>query len=202
MTPDPITPEELARQLRVIGPPGWAGAVPPPLAQAVATALAADIRRRFQTSTAPDGTPWRPLSRPRPNGGAKPLLDTGLLRNSVTARPEPDGASAGTNAVQAPLMNFGGVVRPAKGKFLAVPATREAKRAGSPRRFPTALSPRVGRRGGVLLDPRGRVQFYLTRQVTVPARPFLGLSADGFRAVEGLVADFVAGAWPVGVPGA
>ena len=36
--------------------------------------LIESTKRRFETSTAPDGTPWKPTKR-----GNKPLVDTGAL---------------------------------------------------------------------------------------------------------------------------
>lgn len=191
MTPHALTLSEFTRQVVSWVPGLPPGQVPPVLGTQIGLAIAADMRQRFQTSTAPDGTPWLPLVRPRPNGGSKPLLDTGTLRNSIVGRAEPDGGSAGTNLVQAELMNAGGIVRPVKGKFLAIPATREAKRVGSPRRFPQKLRAVIGKRGGVLLDRGGHVQFWLAREVRIPARPFVGVSPDGLAAIEGLVIDYL-----------
>lgn len=38
---------------------------------------------RFETTTAPDGSPWRGLQKPRQRGGDKPLSDTGRLKGSI-----------------------------------------------------------------------------------------------------------------------
>ena len=46
-----------------------------------------DLAKGFQTSTAPDGTKWPALKRPRPkrhNQNNKPLIDTKRLMNTVT----------------------------------------------------------------------------------------------------------------------
>jgi phage virion morphogenesis protein len=58
----------------------------------VAIYLAARAKDRFDQSAGPDGRPWPPLKRPRPKrkgqraGRDKPLIDTGLLRASMSAR--------------------------------------------------------------------------------------------------------------------
>ncbi|MCA9013865.1 MAG: phage virion morphogenesis protein [Planctomycetaceae bacterium] len=54
--------------------------------QATLGELKADLAQGFQSSTAPDGTPWAPLKHPRPKGhnqDNKPLIDTGRLQESV-----------------------------------------------------------------------------------------------------------------------
>lgn len=99
----------------------------------------------FNQSKTPDGQPWSPLKHPRPRGGTKPLLDRGLLRGSLTnngnghvERISGNVLEWGTNLESALIHNYGGVVVPKKGKFLAIPASVEAQRAGSPRNFPDA----------------------------------------------------------------
>lgn len=59
--------------------------------KAIAIVMASHAKLCFQASRAPDGTAWKPLKRPRSGkrhkgSNPKPLLDTGLLRASVSAR--------------------------------------------------------------------------------------------------------------------
>lgn len=107
---------------------------------AVAQMAVSDVKKNFRGGHAPDGSPWVPLAHARPNskGSDKPLRDTGILMNSISGKANKDGVTVGTNVEYAPLHQFGGIVRPVKAKFLAIPLTVEAKRAGSPRRFPSA----------------------------------------------------------------
>ena len=179
--------------------------VPPALGKRMGLVLAGDMKGHFDRSAAPNGTPWVPI-KPRPQGGSKPLLNTGKLRNSITGQPEPHGASAGTNAIQANLMNAGGTIRPVRAKWLTIPLTREAVRADGARRFPRPLFVIRSRKGNVLLvenpaktktgkvkkrklneseqtilsklgDVGGLVpQFLLVRSATIPARPFNGFT--------------------------
>ena len=125
-----------------------------PAMRAAAQVLRSDILERFDAQTSPDGSAWKPLSaasilsRARRHapagyrkrraqtvarfaGGAKALLDTGQLRNSIKVlRVSSTEALVGTRLPYAAIHHFGG-------------------KAG-----------------------RGR-------KVTIPARPFMGLSRDG-----------------------
>lgn len=149
-----------------------------PVMRVAALDLKSDIMSRFQRSRDSDGAPWRPLKYPRPTGAGKPLTDTGRFAGSIEVRHDANSISAGTNAPGARLHNFGGVVTPKRRKYLTIPATREAKRAGSPRRFKGRLRfvTNKGKTGGVAIDPRGVVQYFLTRRVRVPARRWTGWS--------------------------
>lgn len=202
-------------------PPGVL-AVPPTVGRRMGVLLAGDMRNHFQKSASPDGQAWAPI-KPRPQGGDKPLLNTGKLRNSITGRAEQHGASAGTNAIQANLMNAGGTVRPVRAKMLAIPLTREAVRAGSPRRFPRNLFVIRSRKGNVLLvekpqrtkggklkkrklnaneqtlagqyDPGGGLvpQYRLVNSVTIPARPFNGFTDEAVAGCGEIAARYVLG---------
>lgn len=149
-----------------------------PVMTAARLMLVSDIKGRFDSSSGPTGEPWRPIQF-RANGGHKPLMDTGLLRNSIAGRNTANEITAGTNAVQAALMNYGGTVRPKRGKYLAIPLTREAKRSGGPRRHagPKRLVIARGGRTGVILNAEtGEAMWALVKSVTIPARPFIGFS--------------------------
>jgi len=138
------------------GGPGG-GFLPLPLQNILKQILVSDVKSRFSTGTSPAGVKWRPLAHPRPNGGDVPLRDTGVLMASFTGGSDGRSAWVGTTHPGASLHNFGGVVR-GKGKMLAIPLTKEAKRSGGPRRW----------KGGEL-------QFRLTRK----PRVFLLLGAPG-----------------------
>lgn len=179
----------------LVGVPRLRLPLTPAAGRAIGAAMAADVRQRFVTATDPGGRPWRPLKFARPSGPGKPLRDTGLLVGSITHTHGPDWVAVGTNHPGAGLHQFGGTVTPRGGKYLAIPLTRQAKRAGSPRRFPGKLSPRIGKRGGVMVDGRGVAQFALVKSVAVPARPFLGLSDGGWRAVADVIAELALRDW-------
>lgn len=173
----------------------------------VTSGLMLRVGKRMQRQTAqairearhPEtGAPWKPTGSlalaARPGGGSRgrTLQDTGQLRQSIIGRdPVVQGNSVtiGSDKVYAALHQRGGTIRPKRGKYLAVPATREARRAGSARRW---MSTNKARGAKVLFGAKGpyglgfpgksggedKVHFRLLRQVTIPARPFLGFGAD------------------------
>ncbi len=78
----------------------------------IATAVRNDIQDRFKTSTAPDGSPWAPLSPVtrvrRRKGSDRPLLDTGTLRNSIQVlEVGRDSATVGTREKYAATHQYG-----------------------------------------------------------------------------------------------
>lgn len=126
--------------------------------------------------------------------GSAPLQDSGFFRLSLTgANPAQLGQSEGSlNAatdqegvigsklVQAALLNYGGTVRATRARFLTLPATDEARRAGSARDFPRKLffvKAKSGQAVGWLAERRGKgkaaelLRHYLGREsVTIPPR--------------------------------
>lgn len=109
-------------------------------------ALVGATKENFDAGKAPDGTAWARLKFPRPNskGADKPLRDNGVLAASLAARAAPGNVTNltatslewGTNLSYAQLHQHGGTVLPKQAKYLSIPITKEAKRAGSPRNFP------------------------------------------------------------------
>jgi len=128
--------------------------IPAPLGKRLAVLYSSDMKGSINKGTSPDGTPFAPI-KPRPQGGTKPLLNTGVFRNTIVGKAEPHGASAGTNAIQANLMNAGGIVKAKKGKLLAIPLTREATRFTGPKSgsapFPRPLTLIKSKKGKLLL---------------------------------------------------
>jgi phage gpG-like protein len=161
------------------------------------------VKKSFATSTAPDGTPWAPLKFPRPSGGSKPLLDSGLLQASVHGTFEGDTLTLRANGPGAALHNFGGTVRPVNAKALAIPITREAAKVTGPRAFPRKLFVVKGKanRGGALAERTGEgkrsrlvIHYLLRMSVQIPARQFMGFSDDTLAAMGEIVEADVGGA--------
>jgi phage gpG-like protein len=130
-----------------------------PLFKIFSVLISNDAKINFDTSSTPDGTAWTKLKFPRARGGDVPLRDRGLLMASMVGR----GSGAvvritgvqleqGTNLEYARIQNEGGTVVPVKGKYLAIPLTPEAARAGGARHFPRPLRVIIGKRGGVLVE--------------------------------------------------
>lgn len=139
-----------------------------------------EVKDRFARGVGPDGTPWVPLKHRRPQGGNRPLLNTGLLRASYTAFATPWSFGVSTNAVQASLQHYGGTVKPVKGRYLTIPLTKEAVYAGRAPNMPdlfvshNSRSLTLARREGK--SNRLRHHWLLVTSVTIPARPQVGIS--------------------------
>lgn len=143
---EPKPPEVIAELLRQSPPLPEEARVVSVFLNKARTAMIDDVHDHFEKSVGPDGKPWKPLKFPRPRGGNKPLFDTGKLRDSITGKSPEFRSEVGFNYVAigtvhpgANLMHAGGTVVPTKAKALAIPLTKDAVRAGSPRKFPRPL---------------------------------------------------------------
>lgn len=115
--------EEIAQRL----------ADPSPALRVIGADVVDIVHEAFDTSRAPNGTPWAPLKGPRRHGrdtGApKPLIDTSRLRNSINYSVAGKMATVGTNVVYAPTHQWGTTRVPAR-PFL--PVDDAGQWAGSP----------------------------------------------------------------------
>jgi phage gpG-like protein len=173
-----------------------------------------ETKENFDAGKSPDGTPFKPLRWPRANskGADKPLRDFGLLGASVTspgAQGNIDDQAAnrfewGTNLDYSTIHQYGGIITPKVAKFLAIPATVDAKRAGSPRNWPAGeLKFQFrGAGGGVAKDLRGEIQYYFTKSVTIPARPFLGITEEKAKEYAEWAGEYAAEQVAKGIEGA
>lgn len=148
----------------------------------IAVLAKADMKERFATATAPDGSAWLPLKRPRANskGGDKPLRDNGILMASATAagpkhveEVTTSSLVVGTNLDYAPIQNFGGTIH--------VPKKTRAK----PWVFTSAEGQTIFTR-----HIKGH-------DVTIPARQFVGWSEQLIEQSTEVIADYAAkeGLW-------
>lgn len=174
--------------------------------------IRSDTASFFDKQRGPSGKKWAPLRHPRPGsqGGDKALQDRGLLRRAATSDApgsiceiKGNKLTMGVDLIQANIQNAGGVITPKNGKFLAIPATVEAKRVRSPLKFPRKLSCIINKRntGGILYEyirkkkrgsknkgkqkgPEKIVHYYLTKRVEIPAREFIGISDKGIETIQ------------------
>jgi phage virion morphogenesis protein len=127
--------------------------------RAIAAALEASTRERFETGTAPDGSKWIPSQRVVEHGG-KTLVETGDLLSSISSDFGRDFAAVGPEA------SFGSAVYAAIHQF----GGRIAPKAGSGRK--------------ALKTPFGPLA-----AVVIPERPYIGLSAADRDVIRAAVAD-------------
>lgn len=132
---------------------------------AINAALGQSVREstldRFKQSRAPDGRRWRMSIRAAMEGG-KTLIKSGQLRNSIRVKSDSSGFAVGTNAVHGATHQFG------------ANRTIRARRA-------KALRFKIG---GQWISKK-------QVKVSIPARPFLGLSDTDMKEIKGTVEDFV-----------
>lgn len=129
----------------------------------VGETLLNSTRARFQSQTAPDGTPWAPLAPAyaarKPRHKTKPLTLSGVLRGTLVKKADQNSLRIGTPMIYGAVHQFGA----AKGGFGTVTARVNAYT-------------RRTRTGSAAVRAH-------TRQMRVPwgdipARPFLGLSDE------------------------
>lgn len=120
-------------------------------------------RRITSEKTAPDGTQWPPTWR-----GGSTLYLTGALAQSIDYISSQTEVHVGSPLVYARIHQLGGTVKAKDGKALAFSV---------PGGFRKAL-------------PGGSEKAFL-KSVTIPARPYLGLSASNIDEAEAVIADFM-----------
>ena len=163
-------------------------------AASIAIVAAGAVKKSMTEGVSPDGTPFKALSWSRPQGGSKPLLNTGVLRASITAEANDVGVTIRANAPGARLQQEGGTVKPVHAQALTIPISKEAVRAGSARNFPRPLFVLKKKDGGEgslaekTKDGKIVVHYLLRKSVTVPARPYLGISAETANRIGQLIA--------------
>ncbi|MCU0918725.1 MAG: phage virion morphogenesis protein [Burkholderiaceae bacterium] len=165
-----------------------------PAMRNMARVLKTAAQLRFRTTRGPDGQAW-PKSRRASEEGGQTLSLTRRLRNSISTAATSTTASVGTNVVYAAIHQFGGIIRAKKGPFLAIPVTQAARSAGSPTRMPGLHVWQTLKGQFVMGDDKGAVHFLLRRQVTMPARPFLGASADDQAELVRVLNQHITSAW-------
>lgn len=162
--------------------------------------LQSETARVFRRQADPaTGAPWPrtgalTMSTRPGTGSGQTLLDTGRLRNALvsrTPRYTQDSVAITTEGViYAALHQFGGTIRPVNSKMLAIPLTRDARRAGSARRWweqnkarkPFIYRSKVSGKAFIVTEEESEFiegmdfHFLLLPSVTIPARPFLGIS--------------------------
>ena len=161
------------------------------LMDAIGQQLVSSTLRRFQTQTGPDGKKWLPLAKAtlkKRGANAKALQASGRLRQSITFRSTSGAVEIGSNLIYAALMHNGGTVdHYPLGRTLRLRQVTIERKDGTTakvNRFAKAKHKNAEER-------RVEVGAY---QITVPGRPYLGLSDSDRRSIARLAHDYVMGA--------
>ncbi len=119
-------------------------------------------------------------------GGSNTLRDSGGLMSSIAGKSGQTSAEAGTNKIQARMLQKGGTITPKRSKYLAIPAS--ARTRTLMRQFGSKPASCISgmKGGGYSVWPQGNVLmarkgkrgrpfalFILKSSVKIPARPFL-----------------------------
>ena len=130
--------------------------------EALGEAMRTSTLMRFKIGKSPSGKRWATSIRAQQEGG-KTLIKSSVLRNSIQAKSDASGFAIGTNVAYAATHQNGD-----KGRTIM------ASRA-------KALKFKIGDRW----VSKKRVK------ITIPARPFLGLSDDDMREIKATVEDII-----------
>lgn len=128
---------------------------------AIGAAWETSTKVRFETSTAPDGTPWKPSQRVLQHKGKTPLktlVESARLKGSITHAADGDTVEVGTNVEYAAAHQFGATIQQAGAH--AVPLVLPEGAAG------------------------GRV-------IVLPARPFIGITEADYVNFAEILEGFI-----------
>lgn len=149
-----------------------------PFFKDVGETLLNSTRERFRSQTAPDGTPWAPLSPAyaarKPRHKDKPLTLSGVLRGALVKQADQDSLRIGTPLIYGATHQFGA----AKGSFGTVAAHINAYTRRT--------------RSGKTATVRAHTRQMRVPWGDIPARPFLGLSAEDRSDLLDAMNDYLA----------
>lgn len=134
------------------------------LNEALAEMMRESTLERFKQGRGPSGKRWKTSIRAAQSGG-KTLIDTAQLRNSIKSAADESGGAVGTNVIHAATHQLGASNR-----------TIRAKTAK-----------------GLRFRVNGHFVTKQQVQVSIPARPFLGVSDDDLEEIQAMIEDFVRG---------
>lgn len=146
-----------------------------PIWDDIGSAMVRSTQRRFETGTGPDGRAWTPSKRVLKRGG-QTLVDTKHLLGSLTHVADGEGAEWGSSVVYAAMMNFGGSV------------THHARSQKQYYKYDA----KTGELGKFVKKSRANFERWGTipeYSVTMPARPFMGVSGDDEAEIDAIIGD-------------
>lgn len=152
--------------------------------------LVRSTAKRFEDQVGPDGQTWAPLSpahllfKQKKGYSPKILTMRGRLRASIVAKAAPAELQVGTNVVYAAIQHFGGTIeKPERSGSLRLRTDAKGGllRQGSLKGGMIGPKSALASKGAVFAK-KGHKRFVErtftagAHEITIPARPFLGLS--------------------------
>lgn len=158
-----------------------------PFMRRIGERLMLSTSRRFEAGRDPEGRPWRAASdfAPSRQRGGTPLHGRGHLARpgrGYDYRARRDRVELGTRLRYGLIHQFGGRIRPKEAKALTLPFPGVTRTARS-------YADTFIRRGTIMQTRRRgkpRALFALKQQVTLPARPYLGVEEADWAAIREL----------------
>jgi phage virion morphogenesis protein len=143
--------------------------------RAIGVGLARNTRERFDRGVDPEGQPWAPLHPlyeplKRGPGILRESAMRGGLQGSITSDVAGRTVVVGSNKIYAAVHQFGATIRPRNAPALV---------------FRLATGQMIKTKRG----SRPETQLVFTQSVTIPARPYLGLSSRDADTVREVVFD-------------
>lgn len=153
------------------------------LMAAIGQSLVSSTVRRFAAQAGPDGKPWARLSKStlkKRGPNAKALLASGRLRSSITFAASASQVEVGTNLIYARIQQLGGTTQMAERTTTIFRSTKDLAKGKS--RFVKKS------KSDFATD-----HVVPAHSVTIPARPYLGVSKSDEQTINATVHKFVMG---------
>jgi phage gpG-like protein len=163
-----------------------------PLMADIGELLTESTQRRFDTGVGPDGVAWLPLSQ-------KTLLShIDKTKGNYTKKGQLSSKGAGRVMARKPLVNSGRMrddISPRSGAdFVEIAAHAKQARWHQFGTSPYIIEPK-GKKALAFIGGDGeKIALRRVHHPGLPARPFLGVSADDERSILRLAADYLQGA--------
>lgn len=163
-----------------------------PLMENIGMALESSTRARFETETAPDGTPWQPLK--------ESTVDAKINQRKLAAyqRKKARGIPADRPPPRGGILSDRGDLR----KSITYFATSQSVAIGTDRHYgvyhqlgtdPYTIEPRAAQALSFITKEGARVTVKHVHHPGLPARPFLGVSAADEVTITEFIRQYVAG---------
>ncbi|MCJ8342472.1 MAG: phage virion morphogenesis protein [Cetobacterium sp.] len=146
-----------------------------PLLKTIAIDIKKETQLNFKKQQDPNGQTWKKNRR-----GGQILAKTGILKQSFTTYIHGNIASVGTNIPYARIHQYGGTIKPKRGKYLAIPINRKVE-GSSPKDFTDTVCIKAKNALYIVrkIDKKGKnleFLFKLQKEVIIPERKFLGIN--------------------------
>ena len=170
-----------------------------PVMDQIGMYMTRSVLKTFQAG----GRPKWPASIRAMREGGRTLTLSGRLRSSVSHVADKQYVDIGANTIYAAMQQTGGLIRPKRKKALAVPLTKEARRAqenvDSVRDIPDLFfipTKGGGDTIGILARKKARDKsivpwFALKTKVKIPARPYLVFQESDIRYIMRSILDYL-----------